>query len=731
MNPLNDQIALVYLLSKRKDCTKYLLAFGKAIRSRTSHLNSHDVPGTDGSSADLPSGIRDNAERVRCICAFLQKNPGQTLTALVDSFSGNDKLLQKEMHDFIHANGKSDILSSVQESQLSPRFSRTPETTPRGQNERKETQSMSQTSVQQRQSLNETRIEISSAMFPKKMVAPSASEPGQSLRVPTTASSSPGEAQDASFSNGSNSTLWMSKRSKVFSPPELYSRRQPSKEISDEKGPLTPRRAQHSTPLQNQTEYDQFLSPKDNIPMPTEQELQALGQNILFKDKFGHRERLSPPRHLPDSSDALQADIASPRRQLEDTSDYLGTNSFSPRRQLSDSSKKVETSSNRPSVWMSKRSGVRPSEQSLPSPEFSTASDLNPESEASGPMRRSPDISADQRENHAFTNSSTMTRRVKPEFNSRPQENQIVESKLHDREKESTQEDLIAQLYQRLHYTAEAIRYLKNSTLSVIAAKEEETKLLGGGKQDLINDRKIPKQIETMTSIFDQVFEAASVDTYRASSGSTTGLRRSEGSRNGSLVLASLDGSSRQMRTAHTHRDHPRDHHREHTKDGDGDGEGRAGLYRSQDSHRSRSKSPEGRFRRRDASTLLPPPGGGFKRLADMSTNAFLNSDHSFRGQDQSLEEEGRSSLAKRTTMYGDATIKFPLVSAVCPIPRDAPCSCQRALPSCCLLAAFLLPSCCLLVLVAFLFCLLIGPVPCLILCLPRVCACVCMCVRR
>jgi hypothetical protein len=228
-------------------------------------------------------------------------------------------------------------------------------------------------------------------------------------------------------------------------------------------------------------------------------------------------------------------------------------------------------------------------------------------------------------------------------------------------------EDLISQLYQRLHYTAEAIRFLKQSTLSLIAAKEDEVKLLAGHSVHQASDRKLPKQIETMTTIFDQVFEAASVDTSRTHSAHTAASRTHSAytaagtSRSGSRVFGSLDGSSRQMRhAAHAQRDSMRD--LDVGAGAEAEADARGGLYRSHESRRSRSKSPEGRVRRRDGGGVLPPPGGGFKRLADMNTNAFLNPDaHSFRAKEAGLSD-GQTAQPQRTAMYGETTVKFPLV---------------------------------------------------------------------
>jgi hypothetical protein len=701
MTSNQEQIALVYLLAKKSSCTKYLLALLRTIRSRSNIDSRLNGSNATSPTQDLPSGRGDNSEKVKTIVAYLQNNPEQTLKSLVDEFVGNDRAFQRELFDFIQDNVKhANQLNSRQEPMASPRpllrtgqETASPKPLPRTSHEMVSPRSFPRTGPEM---LSRTLFPSNTDQFKDGLgattavlIGPSASEPRPSLKAPSTPALSP-EGKDMSPpSYGQTLETTMSKTFSAISP---RTSRESNLDIFSQ--------------LQQSTQGNHDFQ---KVAMSSQSE--SMQPNPALRAQF-----------TPGTSEVYNNDGRTNRPRDLFATDSNGTARHTLNDPLIESTKPTVV----PPFWMSKRSSARQSDaaKSAYDPASPAMYQANGDVEATGLVRRPlesrrsrdpphessglhpgpaslgpPPTRRDPREATGplpSTAPAPLSRsdgdapllrsveqqrdqssgRPDPDDARGPSGEDVVS--YHAPRPNRDSEDLISQLYQRLHYTAEAIRFLKQSTLSLIAAKEDEVKLLAGHPVHQASDRKLPKQIETMTTIFDQVFEAASVDTSRTHSAHTAASRTHSAhtatgtSRSGSRVFGSLDGSSRQMRhAAHAQRDAQRDSMRELDADAEAEADARGGLYRSHESRRSRSKSPEGRVRRRDGGGVLPPPGGGFKRLADMTTNAFLNPDaHSFRAKEAGLSD-GQTAHPQRTAMYGEATAKFPLVRRRTPDARE------------------------------------------------------------
>jgi hypothetical protein len=219
------------------------------------------------------------------------------------------------------------------------------------------------------------------------------------------------------------------------------------------------------------------------------------------------------------------------------------------------------------------------------------------------------------------------------------------------------QHDLSVKLIQRLHSAAEAIKMLKEYTMSALSERDETIKTLTSSSRHRLAeppDHPAASNDASMKNIFDQVMEVLSPS---------------------AAPPLTRDASNRRFRTS------PRGRTRPLADTGSGGlaaavelggGSSREpGRRRRSPSAGSRSVSPEGggRARRRDVGRSEPPPApaGGFRRLADMSSNAFLQAPapagpgaaagRDGGGDDDDADREGATTK-----------IKYPLVR--CP-PRE------------------------------------------------------------
>ena len=236
----------------------------------------------------------------------------------------------------------------------------------------------------------------------------------------------------------------------------------------------------------------------------------------------------------------------------------------------------------------------------------------------------------------------------------------------------ASSEENSTMLSQKLHEAVDAMKMLKECTVSLLTEKDEIIKSLSCSSVpksvDRVDSPFFNKDV-SMKDIFDQVMEVLSPSNpnpvaplQRSNSVVNRRGRKSPRGRTFNRACdapADVLGATGSTGTCtDTGRDSSRDRDRGRPR-------------RRSASAGSRSISPEGggRIRRRDTgrSEMLPAPAGGFRRLADMSSNAFLAPAEAGGSSGKGLPG-GEAEDAEKD---GSMKIKYPLVR---PLVKDVLC---------------------------------------------------------
>jgi hypothetical protein len=202
-------------------------------------------------------------------------------------------------------------------------------------------------------------------------------------------------------------------------------------------------------------------------------------------------------------------------------------------------------------------------------------------------------------------------------------------------------------LYKKLQNSADALKNLKSCTAALFAEKDETIRKLMSDPEKGKSPFEDSPTASQPKNILDEVVDVLNpLNNDNKFSRSRSAFTRVRGSPRGRPVQRCSDDPA--------------------TESGELDEGGRrTGPRRRSPSAGSRSVSPDGggRARRRDVSRTecLPAPAGGFRRLADMTSNAFLHTP-SNAGQAGNDDQAGgkEDDACKGDTMK----LKYPLVSA-------------------------------------------------------------------